>query len=89
MGNNLQICCGTDQPEPAATLEAKLQTDFTSTQMSKCLALDWHRAGHSARMPQRLGDGFCSQGAASVSEGAPECEAAHRAAHTGHCDDKS
>lgn len=37
--------------------------------MSKCLALDWHRAGHSARMPQRLGDGFCSQGAAVLGRG--------------------
>lgn len=40
-------------------------------------------------LPRRLGDGVHSQGAASLRQETPECEAAHRRAYARHCDDKS
>lgn len=46
------------------------------------------QAGHRAKTPQRLEDGFYPQVAVRFSKETPECGTAYRGVHTGHYDDK-
>lgn len=100
-GNNQKTYYSTDLPQPDATLEGKLyfvvvfcfwrpnfKNDFTSTQKSMCLALQWHRAGHRAKTPQRLEDGFYLPAAVRLRRETQECGSAHIGVHAGHSDEK-